>query len=124
MDIRQKARQLRKNSTDAERKLWQHLRSRQFGRWKFRRQFPVGQYIVDFVCIDLKLIVEIDGSQHAEQIIYDSKRTSFLQSKGYRVVRFWNNEVLENISGVLETLALTLTLSQGERELKLLSPSP
>jgi len=124
MDIRQKARQLRKNSTDAERKLWQHLRSRQFGRWKFRRQFPVGQYIVDFVCIDLKLIIEIDGSQHAEQIIYDSKRTSFLQSKGYRVVRFWNNEVLENISGVLETLALTLTLSQRERELKLLSPSP
>ena len=122
MDIRQKARQLRKNSTDAENRLWQYIRNRQLGGRKFRRQFPVGRYIVDFVCIELSLIAEIDGGHHTEQINYDSKRSSFLQSKGYRVVRFWNNEVLGNISGVLETL--TLTLSQRERELILLSPSP
>jgi very-short-patch-repair endonuclease len=70
---------------------------------------------VDFECYELKLIVEVDGGQHAEQITYDSQRTRFLQSKGYQVVRFWNNEVLGNLEGVLETL--TLTLSQREREL-------
>ena len=116
MDIRQKAKQLRKNSTDAERNLWAHIRNRRLEGWKFRRQLPVGQYIVDFACPELRLIIEIDGGQHAEQIRYDLGRTKFLQSKGYRVVRFWNNEVLGNIEGVLE--ALTLTLSQRERELK------
>ena len=116
MDIRQKAKHLRKNSTDAEKFLWTHMRNRQLEGWKFRRQLPVGQYIVDFACLELRLIIEIDGGQHAEQVPYDLGRTRFLQSKGYRVVRFWNNEVLGNIEGVLE--ALTLTLSQRERELK------
>lgn len=115
MDIRQKAKQLRSNSTDAERNFWAHIRNRRLEGWKFRRQLPVGQYIVDFACPELRLIIEIDGGQHAEQVIYDLSRTRFLQSKGYRVVRFWNNEVLGNIEGVLE--ALTLTLSQREREL-------
>ena len=119
MDIRQKVKQLRSNSTDAERNLWAHIRNRRLEGWKFRRQLPVGQYIVDFACPELRLIIEIDGGQHAEQVIYDLSRTKILQSKGYRVVRFWNNEVLGNIEGVLE--ALTLTLSQREREL---SPSP
>ena len=116
MDIRQKAKQLRSNSTDAERNLWAHIRNRQLEGWKFRRQLPVGQYIVDFACPELRLIIEIDGGQHAEQIHYDLGRTRFLQSKGYQVVRYWNNEVLGNIEGVLE--ALTLALSQRERELK------
>ena len=116
MDIRQKAKQLRRNSTDAERNLWFHIRNRQLEGWKFRRQLPVGQYIVDFACAELRIIVEIDGGQHAEQILYDLNRTKILQSKGYKVVRFWNNEVLGNIEGVLE--ALTLALSQRERELK------
>jgi very-short-patch-repair endonuclease len=116
MDIRRKAKQLRRNSTDAERNLWSNIRNRQLEGWKFRRQLPVGQYIVDFACAELRLIVEIDGGQHAEQINYDLNRTNFLQSKGYQVIRYWNNEVLGNIEGVLE--ALTLALSQRERELK------
>ncbi len=115
MDIRQKTKQLRSNSTDAERNLWAHIRNRRLEGWKFRRQLPVGQYIVDFACLELRLIIEIDGGQHAEQIHYDLGRTKFLQTKGYRVVRFWNNEVPGNIEAVLE--ALTLTLSQREREL-------
>ena len=117
MDIRQKAKQLRRNSTDVEKYLWAKIRNRQLENWKFRRQLPVGHYIVDFACSELRLIIEIDGGQHAEQVLYDLRRTRFLQSKGYQVIRFWNNEVLENIEGVLE--ALTLTLSQRERELKL-----
>ena len=116
MDIRQKAKQLRRNSTDAEKYLWAKIRNRQLESWKFRRQLPVGRYIVDFTCSELRLIIEIDGGQHAEQVHYDLGRTRFLQAKGYRVVRFWNNEVLGNIEGVLE--ALTLTLSQREREIK------
>ncbi len=115
MDIRQKTKQLRSNSTDAERNLWAHIRNRRLEGWKFRRQLPVGQYIVDFACPELRLIIEIDGGQHAEQIHDDLGRTKFLQTKGYRVVRFWNNEVPGNIEAVLE--ALTLTLSQREREL-------
>jgi len=81
----------------------------------------VGSYIADIVCSELKLIIELDGGQHAEQELYDLRRTEFLQSKGYQVVRYWNNEVLGNTTGVLETL--TLTLSQRERELGI-TPSP
>ena len=111
MDIKQKARNLRKNSTDAEKYLWRHIRNRQLEGWKFRRQFPIGQYIADFVCPELKLIIEIDGGQHAELAEYDLRRTEFLQARGYQVVRFWNNEVLGNIEGVLETLTLTLSVT-------------
>ena len=82
MEIRQKAKQLRRNSTDAEKKLWSYIRNRQLQGWKFRRQFPVGHHIVDFACAELRLVVEIDGGQHAEQIIYDLIRTKILQSKG------------------------------------------
>ena len=117
MEIRQKAKQLRRNSTDAEIYLWSYLRNRQLEGWKFRRQLPVGRFIVDFACAELRLVIEIDGGQHADQVPYELGRIRFLQSKGYQVIRFWNNEVLENIEGVLE--ALTLTLSQRERELKL-----
>lgn len=116
MDILTKARQLRQRSTNAEHILWQKLRNRHLNGYKFRRQTPVGVYIADFNCVHLKIIVEIDGGQHAEQKDYDSVRTEFLESHGYKVVRFWNNDVLTNIEGVLETL--TLTLSQRERELK------
>ncbi|MCH8105513.1 MAG: endonuclease domain-containing protein [Proteobacteria bacterium] len=108
MDIKQKARQLREHSTDAEKLLWHHLRNRRLNGWKFRRQFPVGKYIVDFVCQELKLIIEIDGGQHADQITYDLERTRILNSKRYQVVRYWNNEVLGNLTGVLESLTLTL----------------
>ena len=125
MDIRQNARQLRKNSTDAEKRLWSHIRNRQLEGWKFRRQVPIGRYIADFVCLELKLIVELDGGQHAEQAEYNLHRTKFLQSKGYRVVRFWNNEALGNIEGVLETLTLALAKRRTAlRERGLYTPSP
>jgi very-short-patch-repair endonuclease len=86
-----RARELRKNPTDAERKLWAHLRLRQIGGYKFRRQHPLGPYIVDFVCIEKKLIVEVDGGQHDEKRFYDAKRDKWLEEKGFKVIRFWNN---------------------------------
>ena len=107
------ARQLRSQSTDAEHLLWSKLRSRQVDGWKFRRQVPLGRYIVDFLCEDARLIVELDGGQHSEALAYDADRTQWLNGKGYRLVRFWNNEALNNIEGVLQSLTLTLTLSQG-----------
>ena len=100
------ARRLRIDSTEAERLLWQRLRNRQLGGNKFRRQVTIGPFIVDFACIDACLIVEIDGGQHSEE--RDAARTAFLQSKGYRVIRFWNNEVLENIDGVLQSILMKI----------------
>ncbi len=108
------ARQLRTRQTDAEKRLWQHIRNSQLG-YKFRRQHPVFPYIVDFYCPRLKLAVELDGGQHAEQTSYDQRRTQHLRKQGIEVVRFWNNEFLQNTAGALT--ALTLTLSQREREL-------
>lgn len=95
------ARLLRRNSTIAERKLWQKLRSRNFFNLKFRRQEPVGDYIVDFICYEKKLIIELDGGQHNEFSEKDIPRTKALEKEGYRVLRFWNNEVINNIDGVL-----------------------
>lgn len=95
---------LRTNQTDAEQKLWYHLRNRNFLNYKFRRQHIIQGYIVDFVCIQRKLVVELDGSQHLDQQIYDEVRTHKLKEKGFRVLRFWNNDVLLNINGVLETI--------------------
>ena len=116
MDNTTKARILRKNQTDAEAALWQKLRGRGLENYKFRRQVPVGPYVADFLCKEAKLIVEIDGSQHLAQVEYDQYRDAFLRASGYEVVRFWNNEVLTNVNGVLESL--TLALSQRARELK------
>ena len=95
------ARNLRSNQTDAERLLWQHLRNRQFRSQKFRRQQIIGPYVVDFVCLEARLIVEIDGGQHAARWTEDAARTGFLEQQSFRVMRFWNNEVLTNIEGVL-----------------------
>ena len=108
MDIKTKARLLRKNSTDAEQLIWRILRNRQFHNLKFRRQYPIKPYIVDFVCLTNSLIVEIDGGQHADQITYDNRRSVFLKSKGFQVIRFWNNEVLENLEGVYQSLTRAL----------------
>ena len=94
---------------------WQKVRNRQLANQKFRRQYPIGSYIVDFVCLELKLIVELDGGQHMEQQAYDERRSDYLNQQGFMVVRFWNNEVMGNLDGVLESL--TLALSQQEREL-------
>ncbi len=102
----QKARELRKNLTDAERQLWTNIRRRQLGGCRFRRQHPIGPFIVDFVCLEAKLVVELDGRQHAEaeRARRDAGRTKWLQDEGYRVLRFWNNDLTQNIDGVLETI--------------------
>ncbi len=104
MEAKQFARKLRKEQTDAERRLWWNLRNRQLDGWKFRRQFPIGDYIVDFVCIDAKLIIELDGGQHSEQGDYDEQRTRKLEKDGFVVLRFWNNDVLTNSEGVIEEI--------------------
>lgn len=98
--------ELRKNTTDAEKLLWYYLKDRQMLNVKFRRQAPIGDYIVDFISFEEKLVIELDGGQHNENknIAYDKKRTEFLNSAGYRVLRFWDNEIFENMKGVLETI--------------------
>ena len=100
------ARNLRKNKTREEDILWQLLRNRQFMGLKFKRQFPIGNYIVDFVCEEKKLVIEIDGGQHniPDNVKADKERTNYINSKGYRVVRFWNNDINQNIEGVYEAL--------------------
>ena len=99
--MRQLARSLRKNQTDAERKLWRCLRARELCGFKFRRQYPIAPYIVDFICVEKQLIVEIDGGQHVTMTELDNRRTEFLNARGYRVLRFWNNEVLQQLDAVL-----------------------
>ena len=98
------ARQLRKDATDAERLVWKYLRARQLNNVKFRRQQPIGPFIVDFVCFEKKLIIEIDGGHHSENEEINLRRTEWLRAKGYRVIRFWNNEVLQNSRGVFEEI--------------------
>ena len=102
------ARSMRHDSTDVERKFRCVVRGRRFGGHKFKRQFPIGRYIVDFVCIEAKLVVELDGGQHGLQIAYDETRDKYLKARGFRVLRFWNTEFLTNKDGVLETLAWQL----------------
>lgn len=97
-------RNLRKNMTPAEQRLWKHLRGKRLGGYRFRRQQPLGQYILDFVCVDAKLVIEIDGGQHAEQNAYDETRTRYLQNLGFTVIRFWNNEVLQQTDAVLTAI--------------------
>ncbi|WP_137752405.1 endonuclease domain-containing protein [Sphingopyxis sp. L1A2A] len=121
------ARKLRRHETDAEKKLWQVLRARQFLGLKFRRQSPVAGFIADFLCEELRIIVEADGGQHADSAA-DASRTASLQAAGYHVIRYWNNDIMGNLEGVLEDLRGHLatiadggtphpTLSQGERAL-------
>ena len=105
------ARQLRRDMTDAERCLWKQLRAHRFAGAKFRRQEPMGPYIVDFVSHRSRLIVELDGGQPAVQVEHDRQRTRWLESRGYRVVRFWNNQVLTETEPVLEAIALALAPS-------------
>ena len=109
----QRARQLRRDSTDAEKRLWRALRSK-LPRYKWRRQMPVGPYFADFACFAEKLIIELDGGQHAAAVGYDEARSRFIRSQGFRIFRFWNNDVLSNTDAVLETIAQTL--SPRERE--------
>ena len=106
--IRRRARQLRKNATDAERLLWRQLRLWQIDGFKFRRQQPLGNYIVDFVSLEKRLIIEVDGGQHAEDVNYDTDRDAWLRNQGFVILRFWNNDVLKNIDGVVEVIAKNL----------------
>lgn len=98
------ARNLRKEPTDTENLLWKHLRRRQLTGLKFRRQQPIDNYIVDFVCFEKRVIIEVDGGQHAEQRREDIERDNYLRKNGFKVIRFWNNEVLQNIESVLEMI--------------------
>ena len=104
-----RARNLRHNATDAEKRLWLRLCNRQLGGWKFNRQIAIGPFFGDLVCRDKKLIVELDGGQHATSTD-DRSRTLYLEARGYRVIRFWNHEVFENIDGVLARIKPALDL--------------
>jgi len=101
------AKNLRRRMTDAERRLWYLLRAHRFAGAKFKRQVPLGNYVVDFVCFDRKLVIEADGGQHADNRT-DKRRDDWLKSQGFRVLRFWNNDVLTNTSGVLEMISTAL----------------
>ncbi len=105
---RERARSLRRDMTDAEKSIWRILRLSQIDGHRFRRQVPLGRYIADFVCHDGRLIIEIDGGQHQVSALQEAERTRFLQDQGYRVLRFWNNEVLSNLEGVRATIAENL----------------
>ena len=124
MKLVERARRLRKESTDAETRLWLHLRAHRYGGYKFKRQQPIGPYIVDFVCFDARVVIEIDGGQHAEEAERDAIRDAWLVGEGFHVLRFWNNEVLENTEGVMQKVLSSLdapspqpspTRGEGER---------
>ena len=112
------ARSLRSNQTDAERLLWERIRAGRLEGHKFKRQQPLGHYIVDFVCFEAMLVIELDGGQHAEQVNEDAERTRWLTSQGFRVLRFWNNEVIENMDGVWAVVAAALSPSPRPSPLK------
>ncbi|MGH8064735.1 MAG: endonuclease domain-containing protein [Candidatus Entotheonellia bacterium] len=101
---RSRAKWLRKNATDAEHMLGQHLRLRQCAGYKFRRQQPLGNFIVDFVCLEKRLVIEVDGGQHNAQVAYDEQRTEWIEEQGFRVLRFWDHEVMRDIGAVKEMI--------------------
>ena len=112
----ERARNLRRTMSVPERNLWRALSNRHAGGFRFRRQHPMGPYIVDFICLERRLVIEVDGSQHGfdAQILRDQRRTEWLEREGYRVVRYWSNEVMNNTEGVVETI-----ISEAQR-----SPPP
>jgi very-short-patch-repair endonuclease len=118
----EKAKGLRGRMTEAERRLWYRLRAHRFAGVKFKRQVPIGRYVVDSVCFDHSLSIEVDGGQHATSL-NDRSRTQWLEGEGFRVLRFWNNDVLGNLPGVLETVASALSRSPSLVALRA-PPSP
>jgi very-short-patch-repair endonuclease len=110
------AKTLRTHQTETEQRLWYHLRAHRFMDLKFKRQKPIGRFIVDFVCEEHRLIIELDGGQHSEQAAYDQQQDAWLRGQGYTVLRFWNIDVMQNLEGVLEQIRITIALT--------LSPSP
>ncbi|HEY3304404.1 MAG TPA: endonuclease domain-containing protein [Candidatus Binatia bacterium] len=117
--LRERARRLRRDQTEAERRLWTRLRARQLCGVKFRRQYPIGSFIVDFCCFEHRLVIELDGGQHARQTAADQRRSAVLVSFGYRVLRFWDNEVMEDIDAVLQQIMQAVDDSKPA-----LDPSP
>jgi very-short-patch-repair endonuclease len=103
-----RSRELRANPTEAERVLWRRLSARQVAGTRFNRQFPIGPFICDFVARSARLVIEVDGGQHAQAAEADARRTAYIEAQGYRVFRFWNNDVLENTDGVVEAIARVL----------------
>ena len=108
------AARLRREMTDAERALWSKLRNRRLDGFKFRSQWTLGQCVADFCCLEARLVVEVDGGQHSEK--RDARRTAGLEAQGFRVIRFWNNDVLTNIDGVLEVLLAVLTKEEQQED--------
>jgi very-short-patch-repair endonuclease len=108
----ERARQLRREMTEAERKLWLRLRDWRPAGYHFRRQAPLGSFIADFACLHARLVVELDGSQHTEEVAEDTRRTAYLAEHGFRVLRFWNYQVFSELDDVLETIWLALTSPQ------------
>ena len=102
-----RSRKLRRDATDAERKLWSILRNRQLAVYKFRQQVEIDGYIADFLCAERRLIIEVDGGQHTPE--RDARRTAYLESQGFRILRFWNHDVLQNLDGVWTTIEAALT---------------
>jgi very-short-patch-repair endonuclease len=115
---RSRARQLRRTPTDVERLLWRRLRFWQVDGYKFRRRQPLGNYIVDFVCLEKRLVIEVDGGQHAQEGNHDAERDAWLRAQGFTILRFWNNDVLKNIDGVMEMIVKSL------QSTPYLNPSP
>jgi very-short-patch-repair endonuclease len=105
---RDAARNLRASATEAEKKLWSRLRTKQLDGFQFRRQYSIGPFFVDFICLEADLIIEVDGSQHAEQEQRDERRSAFLRAYGCRVLRFWNFEVMSDVGSVVERIAEVL----------------
>ncbi|MGE0533817.1 MAG: endonuclease domain-containing protein [Pirellulales bacterium] len=125
------ARALRRAMTDAERQLWSKLRNRRFAKFKFRRQVPIGPYILDFACFAQMLAIELDGGQHARQTVYDAKRSRWLEAQGWRILRFWNHQLGEDGDAVEEAIWIALTgtspygnPSPGRSDTSLRPPSP
>ena len=108
--MKEKARALRENQSDAERLVRYHLRNRRLAGHKFRRQHPIGPFIVDFACVEEHLIIELNGGQHARKAEYDGQRSRYLESRGYKVMRCWNNQVLKNVQVVIVAILETLEM--------------
>jgi len=106
-----RARQLRRDQTDAEKKLWGRLRSKRLLQFRFRRQFTIGNFIADFACPKMKLVIELDGSQHLDQVAKDEWRTRLIEQRGFRVLRFWDSDVLTNIDDVVDRIVVALSES-------------
>ena len=124
MSLLENAKTLRSNLTEAEQKLWYHLRAHRFMGRKFKRQKPLGCYVVDFICLEEKLIIELDGGQHAENLEYDQERDAWLRSQGFTVLRFWTNELMNETESVLERIRLALEHEAVSSETLSPGPSP